>query len=547
MTTTVAGTGKGIRRLRLAGGGFALGFLGLSVFGCSGFAANNCAESRTCPHGPPETDADAGGFATGGAAGSSGASGKGGSGGGLPNGAGGGAGTAAAGSPAMAGIDAGSPPIDAAIDAPDDVPSRDADVADAHADAAAEAGPRTCAAGFADCNREAKDGCEVDLTKDATSCGACGHACATVNTSGVACIASVCKPTCAGGYADCKTPASTLADDGCEANLNVGTTCGACNHDCLGGACSSQRCQPVTLASGLTQPHGLAADGKDVYWTDRTGGGPRVMYAPVSVGAATLMANEDADTVIGNSLVSNGKYVMWATANTGGSMNPNGWIWISYPGVGGASIVYRWADPLSIAIDEKHAYFSDANDGLVHQVLLESGTTVDVPLSTSPTGAGEMVVDATNVYFLKGVLTLGSLSLGSGPVSEVTPQSPGIYSSELAADAKNLYFWGLDSSTSPVAFNLLRLPKTLLGNPVQVARAPTANLGAPTATDASFVYFAESDGVYRVSNAGGTAQRIASSADIPVQIVVNGGAVYWIDPGTSSGTGAVMKLAVFPN
>lgn len=34
-----------------------------------------------------------------------------------------------------------------------------------------------CAAGFADCDQDPEDGCEVDLTTDASSCGSCGHDC----------------------------------------------------------------------------------------------------------------------------------------------------------------------------------------------------------------------------------------------------------------------------------------------------------------------------------------------------------------------------------
>jgi hypothetical protein len=531
-----------IRRSRWAGSGLAFGLLASSSLGCSAFSADSCKATRTCPKETPDGGRDdAAGLAAGGAAGSGGASGKGGA---VPMATGGSAGISGGGSPpSMPVADGGPAPSDGGPDAT----SGDADATpDAEVDGAADAGPKSCAPGFADCDKDPKNGCEVDLTKTAASCGACGHVCSSAGATAVACVASVCKPTCASGYGNCKTPVSSVADDGCEANLNEARTCGACNHDCLGGACSGQRCQAVTLASGLSEPRGLAADSKYVYWTDRTGGSPRIMYVPVFGGAATLMSNDATDNAFPNPLASNGTYVMWASDNTAGISNPNGAISICFPGAG-PMVLSVTSDALSIAIDGTYAYYSSATDGLVHRIKLQSNVNNDEPVSNVTPGAGEMVVDATNVYFLKGIFTLGSLTLGGGPASEVTPQSPGIYSSRLGADTKNLYVWSLDTSTGPVAFNLVRLPKTLLGNPVQVARAPAAYLGAPIATDASSVYFGQPDGVYRVSNAGGMAQRIADSSDIPVQIVVNGGAVYWIDPTTSSGSGAVKKLAVFPN
>lgn len=49
-----------------------------------------------------------------------------------------------------------------------------------------------CDSGRADCNGNAADGCETDLTSDAASCGACGQACGP----GGACSASTCVYAC---------------------------------------------------------------------------------------------------------------------------------------------------------------------------------------------------------------------------------------------------------------------------------------------------------------------------------------------------------------
>lgn len=47
-----------------------------------------------------------------------------------------------------------------------------------------------CAPGFADCNGDPKDGCEVDLRIHQANCGACGNACNIA--LGQPCIEGVC-------------------------------------------------------------------------------------------------------------------------------------------------------------------------------------------------------------------------------------------------------------------------------------------------------------------------------------------------------------------
>jgi hypothetical protein len=108
---------------------------------------------------------------------------------------------------------------------------------------------QSCNQGFADCDQNYVNGCEVSLYTDANNCGACGKACAQgqqcVNGQCMAqngcgqcnlpnatskCVNNVCMiAQCNAGYADC----NQLYADGCEVNINSDkNNCGACGQVC---------------------------------------------------------------------------------------------------------------------------------------------------------------------------------------------------------------------------------------------------------------------------------------------------------------------------
>jgi hypothetical protein len=96
-----------------------------------------------------------------------------------------------------------------------------------------------CNAGFSNCNNNAADGCETNIATSVNNCGACGAVCGAANGT-ASCNAGACGITCNPGFANCNGNVA----DGCEINLtNNASHCGACgsvcavNQSCVNSAC----------------------------------------------------------------------------------------------------------------------------------------------------------------------------------------------------------------------------------------------------------------------------------------------------------------------
>ncbi|MEZ4393996.1 MAG: hypothetical protein R3A48_23225, partial [Polyangiales bacterium] len=110
--------------------------------------------------------------------------------------------------------------------------------ANATASCAAGSCAYTCEMGFADCDGDPSNGCEVDTRTTVTACGMCGNVCPATNGA-PSCVAGVCALTCNMGFADCDgTPSN-----GCEVDTNTALThCGACNNACPARANATSTC-----------------------------------------------------------------------------------------------------------------------------------------------------------------------------------------------------------------------------------------------------------------------------------------------------------------
>ena len=119
-----------------------------------------------------------------------------------------------------------------------------------------------CADGFANCDGDAANGCEVDLLADTAHCGGCATACPSVANGSSACVGASCRSVCAAGFADC----DGVAANGCEVDTRSdGAHCGACSTSCTAGrTCQAGACTAATCAAGRANCDGLESTGCEV-------------------------------------------------------------------------------------------------------------------------------------------------------------------------------------------------------------------------------------------------------------------------------------------
>lgn len=87
----------------------------------------------------------------------------------------------------------------------------------------------TCDRGFANCDGNLANGCEVQLDSNSMHCGACGRMCPGLPNGQNVCSASTCNLICNAGFGNCDMNAA----NGCERPLNNDVNnCGACNNRC---------------------------------------------------------------------------------------------------------------------------------------------------------------------------------------------------------------------------------------------------------------------------------------------------------------------------
>src|SRR5581483_1144114 len=223
---------------------------------------------------------------------------------------------------------------------------------------------------------------------------ACGAACADM-TCGAACADMACASGC--GSADLACPGSSCG--GSMVNLcSDSANCGACNHDCGGGACVASVCQGVAVDTMQVSPWGVAVDANNVYWTDINTGSTdgTVMQQAKSGGAATALAQMQWAP---HDLLVNATGLYWENYSAGE-------IWKIAPlGATAVNVTTEPAQMVSFTVDGTNAYFVEKGSSVVRKAPLAGGAASSTPLTTPTAGRspGSLIADGRFVYWVNTV------------------------------------------------------------------------------------------------------------------------------------------------
>jgi hypothetical protein len=122
-------------------------------------------------------------------------------------------------------------------------------------------GIANCAPGTGDCDGNINNGCETNLSTSVANCKTCGNACLVANGT-AACVGSACQvAACNADWMNC----NGLYSDGCETNLKTTTNCGGCGLPCsLANAtstCATGTCLVQSCNAGFGDCDAVASTG----------------------------------------------------------------------------------------------------------------------------------------------------------------------------------------------------------------------------------------------------------------------------------------------
>lgn len=290
--------------------------------------------------------------------------------------------------------------------------------------------------------------------------------------------------------------------------------CGACGHDCLGGACAAGMCQPIVLST-TDAAFDLTVDATHVYWVTHPGD---VWKVPLTGGDAVELFHQPPSYSNGESAIAvHGESVYWVSAADVAVR--------SIPKAGGEVVVLA-SDPgilWTIAANDTGVYWGYINDQ-PRIMRLPPGATSPV-LVAKPLNPSKLALDDSYVYF--GDMSLSKLMrapIAGGPPIELAKYVP---NRQVTVDATFIYWTSGPLDGVMLGWGrVFRMPLT--GGAPEVL---VKNLDWPSGivTDSANIYFTDmqSGKIIRVPIGGGEAVVLAEQQDAPWAIAQDAQSIYW--------------------
>ena len=145
-----------------------------------------------------------------------------------------------------------------------------------------------CLPGFGDCNNNMGDGCEAKFGSDPKNCGSCGANCGGYPNAVPGCVNGMCAVgACNAGFADC----DKNIPNGCEVNINTdAANCGACakacvqGQSCVAGMCSNPYPAACTQDKDVSgSNYIICAMNKTGAWITANNNGAGCTYAALNI------------------------------------------------------------------------------------------------------------------------------------------------------------------------------------------------------------------------------------------------------------------------
>lgn len=248
------------------------------------------------------------------------------------------------------------------------------------------------------------------LPSDPVNCGKCGHACMPYPSGAVLCVNGLCAdPACGAGFADCDDDPK----NGCEVDVSGSliNNCGVCGRTCE-TACSAGLCTPIQLATGLVSPFAVALGGTDLFVIDigkdqTMPADGRVLKVPASGGPAVVLAGAQA---IPRGIAVDANSVYYTLYGSKGSAQGSV-MWVGRDGTCGAAptcpvvLAQGRKAPWAIALDADYVYWTErgtaaASNGDAGVYRARKDGTAPVEVVMYPTGESRsLALTDTDVYF----------------------------------------------------------------------------------------------------------------------------------------------------